>query len=92
MEMYDPIFDEYGNKIATYYGLPYLNIICHSVHWGENGNIFTFIVDGNSFDFLQTEPVSATADTDHIKAVIEEQFLPWYKEWKQVKEKIKENE
>lgn len=81
MEMYDPIFDEYGNKIATYYGLSYLGVICYSVHWNEKGNIFTFIIEGNSFDFLQTEPVYASADTDHIRCVIEEQFLPWYKEW-----------
>lgn len=89
--MYDPIYDEYGNKVATYYGLPYLDVICYSVHWGEDGNIFNFIIEGNSFDFLQTELVFATADTDHIKAVIKEQFLPWYREWKQVKERIKEN-
>ena len=81
MEMYDSIFDEHGNKIGTYYGLSYLGVICHMVHWSEKDNIFTFIVDGNTFDFLQTEPVYANVDTDHIRIVIEEQFLPWYKEW-----------
>ena len=91
MKIYDPVYDEYGNKIVTYYGLPYLGVICYMVHWSENSNIFTFTMDGNNFDFLQTEPVYATADTDHIRIVIEEQFLPWYREWKQVKERIKEN-
>lgn len=86
--MYDSIYDEHGNKVATYYGLPYLGIICHMVHWSEKGNIFTFVTEGNSFDFLQTEPVSATADTDHIKAVIKEQFLPWYREWKEARSKV----
>ena len=81
MEMYDPVYDAFGNKIATYYGLSYLGVICHMVHWSEKDNIFTFITEGNSFDFLQTEPVSANADTDYIRIVIEEQFLPWYKEW-----------
>lgn len=81
MEMYDPIFDEHGNKIGTYYGLSYLGVVCHMVHWDEKNNIFTFIIERNSFDFLQTEPVYANADTDHIRIVIEEQFLPWYKKW-----------
>ena len=88
MEMYDPIYDELGNKIATYYGLPYLGVICHMVYWSEKENIFTFITEGNSFNFLQTEPVYATADTDHIRIVIEEQFLPWYKEWKEARSKV----
>lgn len=88
MEMYDPVCDAFGNKIATYYGLSYLGVVCHMVYWSEKENIFTFITEGNSFDFLQIEPVYANADTDHIRIVIEEQFLPWYKEWKQARSKV----
>lgn len=75
------------NEISKY-DLEYMGVKCTGVEWSyENGNVFYFTKDGKEYTFMQTEYIRCSADTDHIRCVIEDQFLPWLKD-----ERIKELE
>lgn len=63
------------------YNLDYMDVYCSAVQWRyKKPSIFKFIYKGKDFIFYQRFPVDAVADTDHIRCVIEEQFLPWYEQ------------
>lgn len=60
------------------YSLEYKGVFCSEVAWDfANGSVFYFTVDGRDYRFTQINEVHCNADTDHIRCVIEEQFLPW---------------
>ena len=65
----------------TKYDLEYLGVLCRGVKWGHpEPNIFYFTKDGKEYEFKQNDYIYSRADTDHISWVIEEQFLPWWKD------------
>ena len=72
------------------YDLEYMGVKCTGVEWSsENGNVFYFTKDGKEHKFKQGEDkyYGFVADTDYIRCVIKDQFLPWLKD-----ERIKELE
>lgn len=77
------------DKEITKYDIAYMDVLCTGVKWRyhENNNIFYFTKDGKTYEFTQTEDVHFIADIDHIRCVIGDQFLPWWKN-----ERIKELE
>ena len=79
-KMYEPKITEYALECK--------GITCTGVDW--NIQRFYFSTDGIDYVFDQTEDVEAYADTDHIRLVIEYQFLPWLKEKKAREEATKE--
>lgn len=58
------------------YDLEHKGIRCTGVDWEKN--IFYFTVNGLAFEFCQQEYIESSADTDHIRAIIDRQFYPWY--------------
>lgn len=60
------------------YDLEYKNVTCTGVQWETK--VFYFTIDKKEYKFLQKEYVDCNSDTDHIRYVIEYQFLPWLKE------------
>lgn len=59
------------------YNLEYLGVVCTGVDWKyPDKNVFYFTYDGKNYIFTQVQDVHCEADTDHIKRVIKEQFLP----------------
>lgn len=62
----------------TKYNLNYLGVLCTGVEWG-NPNKFNFTYQGKDFEWTQQQYIDCSADTDHIRCVIEEQFLPWWR-------------
>ena len=74
----------------TEYDLEYMGVKCTGAKWRyPEQNIFYFIKDGKDYEFTQMEDVDCIADTDHIRCVIEDQFLPWLKD-ERIKAKIVE--
>lgn len=64
----------------TEYNIEYLGVLCTGAEWNyKEPNKFLFTYRGRNFEFIQQQEISCSADTDHIKRVIEEQFLPWWK-------------
>lgn len=61
------------------YDLEYKNVVCTAVNWETK--VFYFTIDKKEYKFLQKEYVDCNSDTDHIRYVIEYQFLPWLKEY-----------
>lgn len=62
------------------YDLEYLGVVCTGVDWKyPDENVFYFLYNGKNYEFTQVRDVCCAADTDHIKRVIKEQFLPWIK-------------
>ena len=62
------------------YDIEYMGVKCTGVDWAHPvNNVFYFTKDGQNYTYMQTEYISSSADTDHIRCVIEEQFLPWWK-------------
>lgn len=59
----------------TKFDLEYKGVKCTGVEWEDY--IFYFEYLNKEYVFEQEIEVSASADTDHIRIVIEEQFLPW---------------
>lgn len=73
----------------TEYNVKYLDVLCTGAEWNyKEPNKFLFTYCGRNFEFTQQQEISCSADTDHIRCVIEEQFLPWYKEWKEARSKV----
>ena len=72
----------------TKYNLEYEGVLCTGVQWGYGR--FYFTKDGKEYEFDQTEDIQCVADTDHIRCVIKEQFLPWIKD-EHIKELQAEN-
>lgn len=65
----------------TRYDLEYKGVRCTGVKWRyPEPHIFYFTKDGKNYEFAQTEYIKCSADTDHIRRVIEEQFLPLLKD------------
>ena len=63
------------------YDIEYMGVKCTGVDWAHSVNdVFYFTKDGQNYTYMQTEYISSSADTDHIRCVIEEQFLPWWKD------------
>ena len=63
------------------YNLQYFGAMCTGVEWGTP-NKFYITYCGVNFEFVQQSYVRASADIDHIKLIIKEQFFPWYDEWR----------
>lgn len=73
------------------YDLEYMEVKCVGVSWNyETENVFYFMKDGIEYAFKQIEDVSCSSDTDHIRCVIEDQFLPWWT-YNRIKELESEN-
>ena len=72
----------------TKYNLEYEGVLCTGVQWGYGR--FYFTKDCKEYEFDQTEDIQCVADTDHIRCVIKEQFLPWIKD-EHIKELQAEN-
>ena len=70
------------------YDIEYMGVKCTGVDWTRH--IFYLTKDGNKYTYMQTKAVYCNADTDHIRCVIEEQFLPWWKD-ERIKELEEEN-
>lgn len=70
------------------YDIEYMGVTCIGADW-ENG-VFKFIKDGKEYNFVQTRGIICRADTDHIRCVIEDQFLPFWKD-QHIKELEAEN-
>lgn len=71
------------------YDIEYMGVKCTGVEWERD--VFYFTKDRQNYTYMQTEYISSSADTDHIRCVIEEQFLPWWKD-QRIKELEAENE
>ena len=56
------------------YDVEYKGVKCIGVDWETK--LFLFEYDGEVHIWFQTADVDCTADTDHIRCVIEDQFLP----------------
>ena len=63
------------NENVSKYDLEYKGVKCTGVEWEDY--IFYFEYLGKEYVFEQSMAISSSADTDHIRIVIEEQFLPW---------------
>ena len=70
------------------YDVEYMGVKCTGVDWTHS--VFYFTKDENEYTYMQTKAVDCNADTDHIRCVIEEQFLPWWKD-ERIKELEEEN-
>ena len=77
------------DKEITKYDIAYRDVLCTGVKWRyPENNIFYFTKDGKNYEFEQKYYIdNQSADTDHIRCVIVDQFLPWWKN-----ERIKELE
>lgn len=76
------------DKEITKYDIAYRDVLCTGVKWRyPEPHIFYFTKDGKEYEFTQTEYIHFIADIDHIRCVIVDQFLPWWKN-----ERIKELE
>lgn len=61
------------------YDVEHMGVKCTGVRWSyEYGNIFRFEKDEEEFVFEQRGDIEINGDTDHIKKVIEYQFLLWW--------------
>lgn len=68
-----------NNPFFTPYNVEHIGVKCVGVEWSpEDRNIFYLKKDNEDFVFEQMRDVDCTSDTDHIKKVIEYQFLPWW--------------
>lgn len=66
--------------MITKYDVEYMNVKCTGVDWENSlNNMFYFVKDGKTYAFIQKGYIGCGADTDHIRFVIEKQFLPWWK-------------
>lgn len=75
----------------TKYDIEYMGVKCTGVEWKNTlYSIFYFTKDGKTYTFIPKEYISCSADTDHIRCVIKDQFLPWWKD-QRVKELETEN-
>ena len=63
----------------TKYDLEYKGVTCIAVDWEADPPIFAFKYKGFSITYKQKRYISQSADTDHIRCVIE-QFLEDYGE------------
>lgn len=61
------------------YDVEHRGVKCTGVKWSsEDRSIFRFKKDGEEFVFEQRDFVDSNTDEQHIKKVIECQFLPWW--------------
>ncbi len=68
-----------NSPFFAFYNVEHIGTKCLGVEWSPEGrNIFYFRKDNEDFVFEQMRGVDCTSDTDHIKKVIEYQFLPWW--------------
>lgn len=75
----------------TEYDIEYMGVKCTGVEWKNTlYSIFYFTKDGKTYTFIPKEYISCSADTDHIRCVIKDQFLPWWKD-QRIKELETEN-
>lgn len=75
----------------TEYDIEYMGVKCTGVEWKNTlYSIFYFTKDGKTYTFIPKEYISCSADTDHIRCVIKDQFLPWWKD-QRIKELESEN-
>lgn len=61
----------------TKYNLEHKGVTCTAVDWESHPYKFVFLYNGKEFIFEQKRYISQSADTDHIRCVIE-QFLEDY--------------
>lgn len=64
-------------KKITEYDLEYKGVKCTGVNWEED--VFFLILAGENYEYTPEEWISCSADTDHIRCVIEE-FIEKFKE------------
>lgn len=71
------------DKEITKYDIAYRDVLCTGVKWRyPENNIFYFTKDGKKYEFEQKDYIdNQSADTDHIRCVIVDQFLPWWKNY-----------
>lgn len=75
----------------TEYDIEYMGVKCTGVEWGCNSeHIFHFEKNGKKYEFEQEYAICLVSDTDYIRAIIEYQFLPWWKD-QRIKELETEN-
>lgn len=72
----------------TEYDLEYMGVKCTGVE--QNEYTFHFEYLGKEYVFEQEIEVESSADTDHIRIVIKEQFLPFVKEFLKMEQVQKE--
>ena len=70
-----------SDEEITKYDIAYRDVLCTGVKWRyPENNIFYFTKDGKNYEFEQKDYIdNQSADTDHIRCVIVDQFLPWWK-------------
>lgn len=56
--------------MADKYNLTYRGVKCVEVDWGRE--LFTFIVNNKTIKYKQQHYIESSADTDHIRSVIDE--------------------
>lgn len=67
------------NSISRY-DIKFKGVTCYGVTWDDKKeNKFYFTFNNNNYEFKQKGQISFSADTDHIRYIIENQFLPWVK-------------
>lgn len=68
-------------KMISKYDIEYMGVKCTEVEWNEPiYTIFHFVKDGKTYNFVSKKHYDCSADTDHIRCVIEEEFLPYWKD------------
>lgn len=73
------------------YDIEYMGVKCTGVEWGCNSeHIFHFEKNGKKYEFEQEYAICLVSDTDYVRAIIEYQFLPWWKD-QRIKELESEN-
>ena len=77
-----------ADEKITQYDIGYRDVLCTGVKWRyPEKNIFYFTKDGKDYKFEERYYIDSQSDTDYIRSVIVNQFLPWWKN-----ERIKELE
>ena len=67
------------NFFFSAYDVEHMGVKCTGARWNfDCENIFRFEKDGEEFIFAQQKDIESNSDTDHIKKVIEYQFLLWW--------------
>lgn len=67
--------------MTSKYDIEYMGVKCTEVEWNEPIYIiFHFVKDGKTYHFISRKHYDCSADTDHIRCVIEEEFLPYWKD------------
>ena len=69
----------FNESFFAYYDVEHMGVKCTGVRWSsEDESVFRFEKDGEEFAFEQQGFVDSNTEEQHIKKVIEYQFLPWW--------------